>query len=147
MKNPLVGKISITRPTFSDFSESIRITITDDNAGVEFLEIGMSYSDFTKCITGQAYIPCEFETRGLENVGKVADRSEVIAPMAEHSWKERDVVAAECIQIQLDIINSALPKDEPKWISNNYFGSQDTFFRKDGVNMVRTGLHRWLEAE
>ena len=147
MKNPSVGKISITRPTFSDFSESIRITITDDAAGIEFLEIGMSYSDFTKCITGQAYIPCEFETRGLEHVGKTIERSKISAPMEDHSWKERDIISAICIAKELDILNSLLEDDEPRWISNNYFGSQDTYFRVDGVDMVRTGIHRWVETK
>jgi len=146
MKNPLKGKISITRPTFSDFSEAIRITITDDNAGIEFVEIGMTYSDFTKCITGQAYIPCEFETRGLANIGKTMERSKISAPMEDHSWKERDVVASACIAKELDILNTLVEGDEPKWISNDYFGSQDTFFRMDGVDMVRTGIHRWVES-
>lgn len=52
MGNKIEGKITISRPTFGDGSESIVIRLSDAKAIVKFAEVSISPRDFAMALTG-----------------------------------------------------------------------------------------------
>ncbi|WP_318826004.1 hypothetical protein [Providencia sp. PROV252] len=64
------GKLTISRPTYGDGRELISVVVRDGASRINFLEIEINYSDFTKAITGLSEVDCELTIRGLEQVGK-----------------------------------------------------------------------------
>ena len=84
------GRITISRPAGYDI-DSITIEIEDTLSCVPFLSVQVSYANFTKALTGQGYIPCEFETRGLELIGKrrEAKTEHVFVPDGSHETRDK----------------------------------------------------------
>ena len=71
----LKGRISITRPSYSNGKEVICIELDDDRSHCRVIEVELGYADFTRALMGQGYIPCEFEVYpgGIKNLGKVSE--------------------------------------------------------------------------
>jgi len=65
----LDGKLTISRPICSDGSEYVSISVLDEDSNINFLNIQIGYSDFTKCLMGLSRVDCELSTRGLDKVG------------------------------------------------------------------------------
>ena len=84
------GKITISRPVGHNI-EVITIDIEDESSGVSFLSVQVGYANFTKALTGQAYIPCEFEIRGLEVIGKRRETKteHVFVPDGSHETRDK----------------------------------------------------------
>ena len=64
------GRITISRPSYGDGRQKVEIRIGDESSGIEFLEIEIGLAEFAAAITGQGYVHCEYEARGLANIGK-----------------------------------------------------------------------------
>lgn len=62
------GTISIYRFVVGT-EHKIGIDIEDSGSNTGFLNIRMDLDDFARAVTGQSYIDCDFELRGLEKVG------------------------------------------------------------------------------
>lgn len=131
------AKISISRPTWSDGRKAIVISVEDDDAGIQFLELEMSLEDFAECVTGLHGCDANMKFRGLENVGKKQERDTIEFKMPDCSYKEQEKIAYE--QAKLNTPEG--------WIASSYFGSEGSFFTKDGENWARTSIHRWVEKE
>lgn len=133
MKNK--AKLNISRPQYFDGTEKISISVTDADAHVQFLEIEIELADMMKCLTGGYQIDCWMETRGLDVVGKMNERLNLEFEMPEHSYSDR-----------VEVARKAADKAAPEgWSVSGYFGSQNSFFERDGVKMARTTMDRWVE--
>lgn len=66
----LKGNISIGRYTNSGDPDPVHIEIEDDLSSVTFISVRMTIEDFGKAFLGQGLIPCTFELRALNKVGK-----------------------------------------------------------------------------
>lgn len=91
------GKITISRPIGHDV-ESITIEIEDILSGVSFLSVQVGYANFTKALTGQGYIPCEFETRSLELIGKRRETKTERVFVPDGSYETRDKRAHNAVE-------------------------------------------------
>ena len=49
------------------------IRIEDDSSRVHFLEAQLGVEDFMLALAGRGYLDCEFDLRGVENVGRVLE--------------------------------------------------------------------------
>lgn len=66
------GRISISRPSGHNCNY-IEIELIDRSSLIHFLRVKIEYANFAKVLTGQGELPCEFELRGLERVGKTQE--------------------------------------------------------------------------
>lgn len=84
------GNITLTRP-YGDDADYIEIQIEDSSSGIHFLSARIGYADFAKLLTGQGYMPCEFELRGIENVGKVTEikTESVYVPRGDYTSRQQ----------------------------------------------------------
>lgn len=72
------GNISVIR--YSSTS-TMKIELQDEVSGLRFLEVELAASDLMLACTGLAGLPCEFELRYLESVGKRREYKEEIVPI------------------------------------------------------------------
>ena len=91
------GKITISRPVGHNI-EVITIDIEDESSGVSFLSVLVGYADFAKALTGQGYIPCEFEIRGLELIGKRRETKTEHVFVLDGSYETRDKRACNAVE-------------------------------------------------
>ena len=84
------GNIQITRPSYGTGKEAICIKMTDESSGIQFLELEIALSDFTKAVTGQGGVEVDFELRHVEKVGMVQQNKteEVYVPEGDYEMRE-----------------------------------------------------------
>ncbi len=131
------AQITISRPQYGDGRELIHLNITDVDARIEFVELEISYADFTRALTGQAYVVCDMHVRGLENVGKQRERDTITVEMPECSYYDRKATAVAEVHHHI----------KEGWTSSDYFGSQDSFYTKDNIQYAKTDIFRWIDKE
>ena len=133
----LRGAISISRPQGYDGDGHISISIEDSEASVEFLRCRVPLADFARALTGLSSVPMTFDVSGLENVGKTQEIKTIEFEIPDSEYKDRAKVAAK--------IGEELCRSEGLgFICDSYFGSQRSFFSKDGKKFARCFARRWV---
>lgn len=126
----LEGKISIL--INADFTT---IEIEDENANARFVTVKLTPEQLSMALSRQMSIDCELEVKGLEKVGKKHENStfefEITEDKARSDYNEE---LQQIAQFQL--------KDG--WVAENYFGSSNSFFKKDGKQYARVTIRRWI---
>lgn len=133
------GKITISR--ISSNQENylpIKITIDDVDAVTQFLEIEMSLENFAECLTGLAARPCEFKTRGLQNIGKKREMADFTIELPEGTINRRNSE-----EVATERAEKLCPDG---WIVSTYFNSQSSFYRENGKEYARTNIFRWIDV-
>lgn len=131
------AKLTISRPISSTGEKIIEISVYDDEACIEFLEIGISLGNFAECLTGLSRVECEMEFRGLQNVGK----------MRETRPLEFEIHGPRYQINKADVIDEAKKYTPDGWTASEYYGSQGSFFSRDGKHYARTKISRWVDKE
>ena len=132
----LEGRISI----FVD-EDGARIEITDHSSMTRFVKATLTSGQFMACLGRQGHVNCDLSVVGLDKVGKTVENSKlefkIPAELYEIRYKEPDYfteVAQLVAQNQLT----------DGWIADSYFGSQGSFFQKDGEQWARVTIRRWV---
>jgi hypothetical protein len=134
MKETIKGSLTISRPTCGDGREYISIQVKDVTSRVRFLEVEISYAEFTACLTGLSETRCDLVVRGLQNVGKTKETDRIMFEMPKHNYNDTKEVAI--LEAQ---------KNTPKgWECDTYFGSQGSFYQKNGRSWATTLIYRWV---
>lgn len=136
------GKISITRPSSGDGDGHISITLADIDAVVQFAQIRMSLADFAQCVTGLSRIDCDIELKNLDKTGKqrIREQIEFELPDDTDSYCSSDQRKAVALNVARELVGD-------EWEVDGYFGSQDSFFQRDGKPMARTSIMKWVDKE
>ena len=129
------AELTISRPSYSDGNKLIHISIKDKDARVQFLELKISYSDFTEALTGMAFVECDMEFRSLDCVGKMIEKDTLTFPMPLTTYSNR---------VEVAIRESSLATPDG-WTTSSYFGSKESFFTEDGKDYARTTISRWVD--
>jgi hypothetical protein len=118
-----------------------RIEVEDESSGIQFLKINLSAEQFMACLGRLANVECEINTYGFDLVGKNQETAnhefKIPAELYDRRYKEPDYfskAAQELAQSQLT----------DGWIADSYFGSQGSFFKKDGEQWARVTIRRWV---
>ena len=88
--NGVAGTIHIGRINSSTDDDYMVIEVEDGTSGVQFLEVNISLVAFMDALTGHRVVPCTFELRSLDCVGKIYEHKTVAVPMP-HLVKEKDI--------------------------------------------------------
>lgn len=115
------------------------IEVKDHEAGITFLKIQLDADEYMRVLSRQAPVECVLDIVGVDKIGKKieVDRFEFKAfrPIDFHNKIEE-------YQTQLQELAQSQLKDG--WIADRYFGSQDSFFQKDGEQWARATIRRWV---
>ena len=112
------------------------IDLHDENAAVTFIRIELTPAQLSQALSRQSHTKCEMEICDLNVVGKKMEHKtiEFEIPVDCGYGEDRRKIAMEHAQ-------KVCPEG---WITENYFGSQNSFFYKDGKNYARCTIRRWL---
>jgi hypothetical protein len=112
------------------------IEIYDECAGVQFCEIELTSKQFCQALGRLAHTHCEIEVRGLEKLGKKMEHKSIEFECGENGrWNKNEE------QTLNKLAKAACPEG---WEPDYYFGSQGSFFTKDGKNFARCIIRRWV---
>ncbi len=131
----LKGSLSISR--INDGGKGyIEISFEDKNSRVEFVEVKVSFENFTKALTGQGMIPMEFKTRGLNEVGKIKESKELVFLVS--GYIEGKDEAERCCQDYAD----------EGWTASGYFRSQNSLIKHaDGEYYAHGTQYRFVDEK
>jgi hypothetical protein len=126
------GKITITK----DKLGFISIVIMDDSSYQEFIEIKLNKEVFADALLGSAYMPCSFETKQLELIGKKITTEEVIIELDNANDQE------EALQ-KIAELSEKDSENGWEYLSLYDFGLHP-FFCLDGKHYVRAYKSKYI---
>lgn len=114
--------------------ECTRIEIKDSDAGTRFLSIKLDPETFCALLGRLAEVPVELNIKELNKVGKKMEIDRLEFYMPPHNYENRNDVA----------VMEAKKACHDGWVADEYFNSRDSFFNKDGKDMARCTIRRWV---
>lgn len=129
----LKGKIDL----LFDRDKGLEIRVEDKTSGVQFLEVNVPAESVCTMLSRQTHINCDLEVRGLELVGKhewFGDIEFRLPGSLQSYHPDREAVTEYCNKICPDNFNPS-----------NYWGSQNSFFERDGMYWARTTVRTYLK--
>lgn len=119
--------------------DGLHIEVEDDKAVIRFLDIHMTPEQTCKVLSRHANVEVEScEVNGLDHVGMKREQKEWIFQMPPGiDFMNRKETATFI----------AINQCPEGWTPSTYFGSQASFFHKDGAMFARTHIYRWVLKE
>ena len=124
--------------------EYTSIEIIDKSSGIRFVEVKLTPEQLSSALARIAYTDCELSVVGLEKIGKKHEwksfRFEIPKELYSYNYKkyaERDAKLTKFAQDLLD-------KDDEGWISDGYFGAQDSFSEDEGRYYAKCTVRRYV---
>lgn len=114
--------------------EQTTIEVKDGDASITFLRLKLTPDQLSAALARHGYVECECEVYGLDLIGK----------KAEHKDFEFEMPPADFSNLVEIAIKEAERLCPEGWESDGYFGSQGSFFTKDGKEMARVTIRRWV---
>ena len=111
------------------------IEVEDENANARFLKITLTPEQLSAALSRQMAVECEIEVRGLEKIGKKHENKRFEFEIPSDLANSRN-------ENELQKLAQSLLSDG--WIAERYFSSQDSFFKKNGVQYARCTIRRWV---
>lgn len=118
--------------------EGLRIEVYDEKARIQFLEVSLNEQQTCEALSRLANTECTAEVYDLDKVGKIRESLPFEFEMPEgvlHQQK-KDIACA--------VADRLCPED---WTPSNYYGSQNSFFKRDGKEYARTTIYRWVSED
>ena len=134
MKKELKGKIDL----LFDRDHGLQISVKDVNSNVTFLELKVSPEDVCALLSRQVMIPCYMTIAEIEKVGKY-HRHKKFEFLIDTELPSYDSGYREVVK-QL-----AIEKCPDGWMPDLYFGSKDSFFKKDGQDYARCIIRQYID--
>ena len=115
----------------------VRIEIEDKASSLRIAEITVQPKDFTAMLGRLACVPAQGSVLISDDIGKTMEVDEIAFPI-DYSGYSHEVKkeAAE---------KSAVQHCPKGWQPDLYFGSQNSFFVKDGQQYARAVIRRWVK--
>lgn len=115
-----------------------RIELYDNKAGITFVEVTLTPEQLSSALSRLAYTGCDIDVHSLDKLGKKVEYKKIVFEIPKELEYARDSNELKKLaQDFLDISNEG-------WISDGYFGSQDSFYSKGDKYYARCGARRWI---
>ena len=129
------GSISINRTTSNIDEDYIRIEIIDELSRETIVSGKICLKDYAKLITGLSGVKMDYVHGDLSHIGKKHENK-------THVFETPDIAYTEG---RKDVAYKIAVETCPDgWEPDEYFGSRDSFFTKDGKNYARCTIRRWV---
>ena len=112
----------------------VEIELHDEDASITFAKISLDPNEFCAALGRLACCKCEIELYGVDKIGKRMEHKDFIVEMPKEDWKRDKDIAAR-------LTTEQCPKG---WRPDLYFGSQGSFFEKDGKRYAKSTIRRWV---
>lgn len=131
------GSIRISSPSGENWDDYVCLNLECNNSWTQFVEVRIKHEDFCRALMGRGDTHIEFHTRGLDKIGlfRVQETITFELPEDVDRWDDEGVK-------KLNELAQTAAGDG--WIASTYFGSQNSFFRKDGKEYARTQKYKFL---
>jgi hypothetical protein len=126
----LQGKISV----FIN-REQTDIEVTDESANVTFLRITLTPEQLSAALSRQMRVDCKIRVVGIDKIGKKHENKTIEFEIPSNLLNSLN-------ETELHKTAQSLLKDG--WVADKYFSSQNSFFKKDGVQYARCTIRRWV---
>ena len=127
-----IENAKITMLINRDYTE---IEIHDADANTTLARVKLTPEQLSMILSRQGYVECECNTGDLKKIGK----------KHENKYFEFEIVYSKSKEDLTLACNEALfQQGMCEWESDNYYGSQNSFFSKDGKDYARTVIRRWV---
>jgi len=127
MENRIKGSI-----TFLPSQEGTTIKVRCETSKITFLEVTLTNDQLAAMMSRLANTECELKVKGIDKIGK----------QHEHQTFEFECDKKENVEW---ICEMAMTRDGfGDWTSDQHYGSQNSFFQRDGKNFARTIIRRWI---
>lgn len=138
MKKEINVALTISKPARNDGTEEISLRLQDRASGIEFVDASFPLDKFMLALTGLACQDGKAELRGLHKLGKKMEMGTLQFPMPpDVGYSGREEIARK-------LAEELCPEG---WESQGYFGSQNSFYTKDGELWAQCTIRRWVEEE
>jgi len=126
-----------SRVTILGDCDGVTITIKDRTSNTDFVEVKLTPEQFCQAALGRLMITeCEGRVRNLDHVG------------LKHENKSHEFEIPENLSYgeeRKEIVRKLSIETCPEgWQPDNYFESQNSFFKKDGKEYARCTIRRWV---
>lgn len=115
----------------------MEITIEDELSSTSFVKARLDAKATCQVLSRLACVNCELDVQGLDHIGK----------RMEHKSFEFEIPHPGYSMNKDDICTLALSVCPAGWESDLYFGSQNSFFERDGKEFARMRIRRWVSVE
>ena len=122
------GNLTIVIPMDHD-DTTVKLEVRDTDASIEFLDIFIDEHEFLRCLRGLGHADCTLKARGLDKVGLKQEYKQFefrLSTKADYKTREKEAIRDAC---------ALCPEG---WKIDRSFGSQSSFFEKDGLRYGRT---------
>jgi len=127
MENLIKGAIS-----FLPSQEGTKILVRDAASSRTFLEVTLTNDQLAAMMSRLLHTDCEIRVSDLDKNGKKMEHRQF-----EFEYDKKENVEWIC--------EMAMERDGFKdWTSDQHYGSQNSFFQRDGKNFARTIIRRWI---
>lgn len=114
----------------------VEITVHDEDAVSIVCSVELSSAQFCEVALGRlARQKCEIDVPDSSRIGKIRESKNFEFEMPVLNYPSNRASVAKMI---------AAKKCPDGWTPSTYFGSRDSFFKKDGKEYARTTIYRWV---
>lgn len=129
-------KLKNGKLTFLIGEESTTLELKDSDSGQIFAQVLLNPSQLSAILSRRGNVECEISVFGLEKLGK----------KMIHKPHTFDITGIDIKRNETDVLAGLANKTIPEgWVSDNYFGSQNSFFEKDGRKFARVTIRSWVD--
>jgi uncharacterized protein YggL (DUF469 family) len=114
--------------------EGTTIEIEDENANARFLKVSLTPEQLSMALSRQMSVECEIEVNALHKIGKRHENKSFEFEIPKDLASSRD--AQKLQQIAQSLLSDG-------WMADNYFSSQNSFFKKGETQYARCTIRRW----
>ena len=123
----------------SSYEDSINIVVEDKDAGVRFLVMSLTREEFVNAAMNRRACVnvSKTEVFALDKIGKKEEYKEFEFEIPTTTSLDKNQK-----EIAIEIVKKMCPEG---WVPDTHFGSQNSFFKKNGKPYVRTMIRRWVD--
>lgn len=124
------------------FNGAISFLVSEDGATIEirdnvsnqaFVEVTLTAKQLCQALSRLMHTPCKIETHCLERIGTKMLMDKLEFEMPKHDYKNRKEVAEK----------EGARLCPEGWTPDLYFGSQHSFWSRDGKEYAVTTIRKW----
>ena len=120
------------------------IEIHDRVSGVMFAEIRLTDEQVVQMMSRLSFTDCDISVFGLDKIGKKMESASFEFELPDGFQRSK---GGEDNNLNRVCWYALRASEFSLWEPQLYFGSQNSFFSKDGKQYARTVVRRWVEVE
>ena len=128
-------KLKNGRITMLASEDGMKIELHDNDASITFAHIKLTPIQLAQALSRLGYTECKIEVHLLDKIGKKMKNKKFTFELPEtNTFRNMDMAKKIAIE--------SCPEG---WEPDLHFGSQGSFFTKDGKQYARTTIRRWVD--